>query len=91
MKNEITLIEAVQLLNSISESYMLDIYDRAAINMAIESLEAQKYGYWEQYRNSKREREFRCSACRKYHFYNGEMIEKYLYCPHCGAKMERKN
>ncbi len=32
--------------------------------------------------------DFRCSACHRYRFHNGEMRKKYKYCPNCGAKME---
>ena len=32
---------------------------------------------------------FRCSACKKYWFHNGEMLKYYNYCPNCGAKMKR--
>lgn len=35
-----------------------------------------------------RTRYYRCSACRKYRFHNGEMRKKYRYCPNCGVKME---
>jgi NADH pyrophosphatase NudC (nudix superfamily) len=32
--------------------------------------------------------DFRCSACHRYRFHNGEMRKKYKYCPNCGTKME---
>lgn len=41
MKENMTAIEARQLLNSISESCMLNSTGRCAINMAIEALTAQ--------------------------------------------------
>ena len=36
------------------------------------------------------ELDFTCSACGKFWFHNGEMIRKYLFCPHCGADMRGK-
>ena len=32
--------------------------------------------------------DFRCSACHRYRFHNGEMRKKYKFCPNCGTKME---
>ena len=36
--------------------------------------------------------DFRCSACHRFRFHNGE-LRRYKYCPNCGAKMdgERKD
>ncbi|MBQ6059434.1 MAG: hypothetical protein IJL39_05205 [Clostridia bacterium] len=46
------------------------------------------HGFWENVRNGNGGIDFRCSACRRYRFHNGEMREKYKYCPNCGAKMD---
>lgn len=29
--------------------------------------------------------DFRCSACHRCRFHNGEMRKKYKFCPNCGA------
>lgn len=44
-------------------------------------------GRWEQYKNNNAGVDFRCSACRKFHFHNGE-LRRYKYCPYCGAEMK---
>lgn len=31
---------------------------------------------------------FRCSACKKWWFHNGECVKWMKYCPECGAKMD---
>lgn len=31
--------------------------------------------------------DFRCSACRRFRFHNGELLT-YKFCPNCGAKMD---
>ena len=47
-----------------------------------------KHGRWEQVANNDNGIDFRCSACHRYRFHNGEMIKKYKYCPNCGARMD---
>ena len=48
-----------------------------------------RHGRWEPYEsNSGYAYNWRCSVCKRYHFHNGEMLEKYKYCPNCGAKMD---
>lgn len=51
------------------------------------------HGHWEKYKHHRYMSEiyttdFRCSVCKKRGFHNGEMIEEYKYCPHCGARMD---
>lgn len=46
------------------------------------------HAYWEPYTTSDGVRNFRCSACRKFRFHNGEMRRKYKHCPECAAKMD---
>lgn len=31
--------------------------------------------------------DFRCTACRKFSFHNGEFRKKYKFCPGCGAQI----
>ena len=61
-----------------------------ALDMAIEAVEAleePKEAEWEQIENDDHGIDFRCSACHRYRFHNGEMIKKYRFCPNCGARM----
>lgn len=50
--------------------------------------DAVQHGHWEMVRNGICNVDFRCSACRKFKFHNGEMRKVYKYCPNCGAIME---
>lgn len=50
--------------------------------------EPARHGKWEMVRNGICNVDFRCSACRKFKFHNGEMRKVYKYCPNCGAIME---
>lgn len=50
----------------------------------------EKNGVWERYKNNNAGYDFRCSACHRFHFHNGELRE-YKYCPNCGARMEREH
>lgn len=43
-------------------------------------------GEWERVPNNDYGFDFRCSACHKFRFHNGE-LRRYKYCPMCGAKM----
>lgn len=54
------------------------------------TVEARR-GEWEQYISENGSVNFRCSACRKYRFHNGEMRRKYFFCPGCGANMIPKD
>lgn len=49
----------------------------------------RKRGRWEQVANDDNGIDFRCSACHRYRFHNGEMIKKYKFCPNCGADMRK--
>ena len=65
---------------------------REALDMAIEALQAEpvKHGEWKKVKGTDGGyTDFRCSNCRRYRFHNGEMLKKYLYCPNCGAKMDK--
>ena len=48
------------------------------------------HGEWERIEKKDETRiinvDFRCSACRRFRFHNGE-LRRYKYCPNCGAKM----
>lgn len=50
-----------------------------------EEYESVVYAQWEPVKNARNEIDFRCTACRQYKFYNGDMRRKFLRCPHCGA------
>lgn len=45
------------------------------------------YAKWKPFKNARSEIDFRCTACRRFRFHNGEMRSKFLRCPHCGAHM----
>ena len=61
------------------------------LDVILEATEPKR-GHWELYDSqSGYAYNWRCSACKKYHFHNGEMLEKYKYCPNCGAKMFDKD
>lgn len=63
-------------------------YDRVKGMDAVDMVPV-RYGAWEEIRSvSTGEINFRCSACKRYRFHNGEMLRKYKYCPLCGAKMD---
>ena len=47
----------------------------------------QKAGKWEPIMVFDGYVDFRCSACHRYRFHNGEMRKKYKFCPNCGADM----
>lgn len=47
----------------------------------------RKRGKWERVTNNDNGIDFRCSACHRYRFHNGEMRRKYKFCPNCGADM----
>lgn len=51
------------------------------------------HGEWERIEKKDETRiinvDFRCSACRRFRFHNGE-LRRYKYCPNCGAKMEMR-
>jgi PHP family Zn ribbon phosphoesterase len=53
----------------------------------IRNIVQPKKGKWEESTNNEGGTEFRCSACHRYRFHNGEMKRKYKYCPNCGADM----
>ena len=42
---------------------------------------------WERIKNNDYGIDFRCSACHRFRFHNGE-LRRYKYCPNCGAKMD---
>lgn len=52
--------------------------------------EESKPGRWEQISTEYRV-DFRCSSCRRFKFHNGQMRQKYKYCPGCGVRMEEPN
>ena len=55
------------------------------------TVDAVAHGRWERYMRKTEfstEQWFRCSACKRYRFRNGEMVTRYKYCPYCGARME---
>lgn len=52
--------------------------------------EESKPGRWEQIRTEGRV-DFRCSSCRRFKFHNGQMRQKYKYCPGCWVRMEETN
>jgi len=75
-----------------SDISMLDMTDRerTAFYMGYEKgkYDGVPHGKWEMVRHNIGNVDFRCSVCRKYKYHNGEMREKYKYCPGCGAKMD---
>lgn len=52
------------------------------------TIEERKTGHWERVANNDNGIDFRCSACHRYRFHNGEMRKRYKFCPACGARME---
>ena len=50
-----------------------------------------KRGEWERVKNADNGYDFRCTACRRYRFHNGEMRKKYNFCPNCGADMRKES
>lgn len=48
----------------------------------------RKKGTWETVKSADGGTDFRCSACHRFRFHNGEMRKKYRYCPNCGLPME---
>lgn len=48
----------------------------------------RKKGEWQIVKNADgATHDYRCSACHRYRFHNGEMRNKYKFCPNCGADM----
>ena len=49
----------------------------------------RKRGRWEKVKGIEGAYDFRCSACHRFRFHNGEYLRKYNFCPNCGALMEK--
>lgn len=47
-------------------------------------------GEWAPVRRKDGSIDFRCTACRKFSFHNGEFRKKYRFCPGCGADMRKE-
>lgn len=48
----------------------------------------RKRGTWEKVKGIEGAYDFRCSACHRFRFHNGEYLRKYNFCPNCGADMK---
>lgn len=82
--------EAIERIQSIKSK--VSLYDDVvALRMAIEALENQKTGHWEQYGYSWEDKS-KCSECGKEQpkiLCGGQIIGHWSdYCPNCGANMK---
>ncbi len=50
-----------------------------------------KRGRWEKVKGIEGAYDFRCSACHRFRFHNGEYLRKYNFCPNCGADMRERS
>ena len=85
-----TLNGAIMQLVEMRENSMMPEVFKPYFDKVIETFsecEERIFGEWETVPSSDHGIDFRCSACHRYRFHNGEMRKRYKYCPNCGADM----
>lgn len=83
-------IEAIMQLESLRQiligSPIFDKDDNEAIDMAIEALQSRQQGEWEELLPNT----YYCANCDRCVVTSKKEIQKYNFCPNCGAPMETK-
>lgn len=91
MNDLISRQEAIAVVEGCGEYILPNGIFRSDVLYALKKLPSaqpeRKKGKWERITNDDNGVDFRCSACHKYRFHNGEMRKKYKFCPNCGADM----